>query len=844
VNNIPVSHAHAQANMLAIALTKQQIKERIPITYGGHFDMKLNRDFDLSELDSAIQKLKCSTPGPDEIPAQVIKQLNEIGKKKLLIDINNIWNTSQIPKIWRTATVIPILKPGKNAQDPNSYRPISLTSCLAKTMERLILARMLAHINKANKFHKEQAGFLPHRGCDTLLAMIHHYISLKQSERDYIVAVSFDIKAAYCNVWPDGVTYKLLQHGFSGNLVKWIDIFLQERFFKVKWRQVHSIEMKSGRGLPQGTVLSPILFQIYMSDIYEILPSEVKCFIYADDVYLFGADKCETTLHRTLQKAINCFQTWCETWKLDIQTTKTNIIDFSRKRKKLHFKLQYKNEELKWVKEIKILGINFDNKLNFNAYINNLKKKTLKKIGALKYIASQQRGVRTNNLIKIVNATIRSKLEYGYSVLVSAPQYTLNRIETIYNIAMRSALGVPKQTPIPILRREMNEISMTDRITLLAKKFYVKHSALKELSPLSDILNDFQYKNPPKYQHKWPLAYKFRNLFESINIYKTQLIPTTTIDFGKNLSIEIKTDGLPFQMKLSDNDRQRCYTEFKENEWNTKVIIATDGAKGENYTTIAIWNSTLREKIAGRIPNENSIFSAEAIAIWLAISRWSNVNTETILLTDSKSVLQAMRHANPKSPTIIKRILKECEINNKPKITFIWTPSHCGIQENEIVDKLAGDAKNSHLILNWIAPEDILQQVTREYKNKIQEEFEKTKYLEHYKYLQFNNPSYRNMLRNRKEEVMLTKVKTKTLPCGKFLHKCKLIETPLCSACGDDESIDHLLLCCKKYTNLRCDLRRSIGIIPLSFDWLVLDDCRNKKKYRAIIKFLIAAGFG
>ena len=501
-------------------------------------------------------------------------------------------------------------------------------------------------------------------------------------------------------------------------------------------------------------------------------------------------------------------------------------------------------EELRWETTIKILGIEFNKNLNFKEHTINLRKKILRQIGAIKYIASSQRGVRMNHMIKIVNATIRSRLEYGYTVLSSAPISTLNNLEIMYNGAMRAALSLPRQTPIPLLRKEMNSLPIIDRLNMLAQKFFIKHSALREKSVLFEIIESSPYKKAPKRQQKWTLTYKFRNIFQTMNIYKSQLIPYTVIDYTITRNIEVKTTNLLFQTAIADCDKQKYFKEMMETEWSSSMIIATDGSKSTDYTSVAIWNKTLKEKIAGRIPQENTIFTTESLGIWIAINRWMHINTDKVILTDSMSVLKALEHPNEKSPFIIKRILKDCESNKSTKITFIWIPSHVGIEENEIADKLAKEARNSNLILNWIAPEDVLKQVTIQYTSKFQVDFTRTKYSANFNYLQQSNPKCRNFLKNRKEEVILARARTRTLPTRRFLYKCKLVDSPLCLTCGVVDTVDHIVLSCIKYEDLRCRLRKSCGCIPLSFEWLVVDDYSNKGKTRALVKFLIAAGFG
>ncbi|GBN21446.1 RNA-directed DNA polymerase from mobile element jockey [Araneus ventricosus] len=214
----------------------------------------------MKEFSDALSKTSNRSPGPDKITKRMITSLSDANLYKVLGLFNDLWYSSSVPVDWRLAKFIPILKPGRKPEDVSSYRLIALTSVLCKLFERIILARLLKFYMHNKFFPPFQAGFLPYKGCDSLSSVLLNKMLTARARRNLVYGISFDIQGAYDNVWHDGLLFKLLQSGNRGRIALWFYHFLRDRKAFVSLRGTSSAFFRHDRGVPQGSVLFPIMF--------------------------------------------------------------------------------------------------------------------------------------------------------------------------------------------------------------------------------------------------------------------------------------------------------------------------------------------------------------------------------------------------------------------------------------------------------------------------------------------------------------------------------------------------------------------------------------------------------
>ena len=287
-------------------IKNQQEKQKLKFTSDN--TENYNSEFLLSELTDALSKAHDTSPRPDDIHYQLLKHL-PVSTLLILLEIfNDIWKTGNIPKSWKEATVIPIPKPDKDHTDPTNYRPIALTSCICKTMERMINDRLTWFLEANNIITDYQSGFRRQRSTNDHLVRLETFIREAFIKKEHLVTIFFDLEKAYDTTWKYGIMKNLHHIGLKGRLPLFIQNFLNDREFKVKVGSTMSELHKQEQGVPQGSILSVTLFSIKFNDIVKNINPGVDCSLYVDDFLIRYRSKNMHTIERQLQQILNNIQ--------------------------------------------------------------------------------------------------------------------------------------------------------------------------------------------------------------------------------------------------------------------------------------------------------------------------------------------------------------------------------------------------------------------------------------------------------------------------------------------------------------------------------------------------------
>ena len=217
----------------------------------------------MPELKKAIQRMRGKgAPGPDDIPPSFIKALGPTALTVLLNLFNDSFNGATIPQVWRNATIIPLLKKGKPPSALSSYRPVSLTSCLVKTLERVIAERLYFYVESKKLLSDRQAGFRTLRSCEDQILKMTQLIEdgFQQKKCERSVMALLDFSKAFDQVWRQKLLLNLHERGIPMKLIRWLNRFLSDRQAKVWFADASSCFRPMRQGLPQGSVLSPSAF--------------------------------------------------------------------------------------------------------------------------------------------------------------------------------------------------------------------------------------------------------------------------------------------------------------------------------------------------------------------------------------------------------------------------------------------------------------------------------------------------------------------------------------------------------------------------------------------------------
>ena len=202
----------------------------------------------------------------------------------LLYTYNTAFFSGNFPAAWKEGTILPFHKPNKPKEEPSSFRPITLLSCLGKVLEKILKRRLEFFIENNNILNPNQNGFRREQGTLDTLLRIDNEIRNSLASNEISIFVYVDLKNAFDSIWCKGLISKLIDFGLTGNLLRILDSFLTNRQNQVKYNNVFSSTFTSSAGTPQGSILSPILFNIMLADIP--VNDHIKLYIYADDITL------------------------------------------------------------------------------------------------------------------------------------------------------------------------------------------------------------------------------------------------------------------------------------------------------------------------------------------------------------------------------------------------------------------------------------------------------------------------------------------------------------------------------------------------------------------------------
>ena len=653
-------------------------------------ETQYNNQITLQELEYALATCKNRSPGIDDIPNILLKNLPQNILLEILSLFNQSFKTGHIPDSWKVGVVVPIWKPAKDKSKIESYRPIALLPCIGKLMEKVIQRRLQYIVNEQKFLQNSQFGFCKGENTMDVHCRIEHIIRKCLECRDVCLVVYIDLSSAFDTVWPQGLIYKLMDKGLKGNLLVWLYNYFQNRMITVRVNGRYSKKVAVNAGTPQGVVLSPILFNLMLSDLPDC--SIVETHVYADDITL----TCTGTNLRAMKKCMQLYleelNIWMKTWGMKINVGKTYMQYFTRRRLKCPI-LKLGDQVIKYKKVHKLLGLFYDSPLlNWKAHIDMLHADCLKRIDLLKVISSANWGASCKILRLFYMSYIRSKIDYGAILYCSAAMSNLKKLDNVQNACCRLVLGARKSSPVLSLQAEAHIPPLELRRGYLAAnkliKLYCKPKG---------------YANAKKFnldKNSVPLALYPVNSFISRAKKWEQLL---------NLNLKrVPTETMIEVPPWNDSSALYVYTTYDESlVYNNATFVDhfrtmfdkyeycfTDGSKGinnESYVGCATYFPCNKQVHSYRLHPDHSVVFSELFAIRQALEHIEgNTECNYLVFSDSQAALQLIVSNSISYISIvgqIKRLL--CNLNQGRKVLLHWVRGHCNIQGNEIADKAA-----------------------------------------------------------------------------------------------------------------------------------------------------------
>ena len=343
---------------------------------------------DLEEVEvstSGIRKLleelnPTKASGPDQIPARILKecavQIAPILQKIFVKTLQN----GEVPNQWREANVTPIFKKG-DRHNPANYRPVSLTSIICKLQEHIIAKSIMKHLEHNDILVESQHGFRAKRSCEAQLLSFIHDVSSNLSEGFQTDIAVMDFSKAFDKVSHMKLLYKLEWYGIRGNTLKWISSFLSGRSQRVILDGEFSNVAPVISGVPQGSVLGPILFLLFINDLPDNLRSQVR--LFADDTIAYRMVACNKDCE-ALQADLDSLSIWEKQWGMEFNVDKCEILRITSSKKPIEHEYSLKGKPLKTTNSAKYLGVEIDSGLNWHKHINNITSKANRTLGFLR----------------------------------------------------------------------------------------------------------------------------------------------------------------------------------------------------------------------------------------------------------------------------------------------------------------------------------------------------------------------------------------------------------------------------------------------------------------------------
>ena len=308
-------------------------------------------------------------------------------------------STCTLPEEWKYSNVVPIHKKGKKCKVDN-YRQISLLNSVSKVMERLVFNHIYPVVSP--QINSDQHGFMKHRSTTTQLIDTYSDISINLDSGSQTDIIFLDFAKAFDSVPHDLIVHKLKTFGIGSNLLQWIENYLQGRYQSVMIEGQVSLPLPVTSGVPQGSIIGPLLFVLYINDICDVCTSFLK--LYADDAKLYRNIKSRQDV-LSLQNDLNALFLWSKIWRMNFNISKCKFMSICRK-VKIDFDYSIDNNILSRVTEFNDLGITITTKLSWCENVKNVSSKAHSMVGMIK------RSVGIDVKRQLYLAHVRSILEY------------------------------------------------------------------------------------------------------------------------------------------------------------------------------------------------------------------------------------------------------------------------------------------------------------------------------------------------------------------------------------------------------------------------------------------------
>lgn len=418
----------------------------------------------IKEIKENINSKKA--PGYDLITGEILKQLPKKGVIKITHLINASFRLKYVPMLWKTADVIMIPKPGKTVNEAKSYRPISLLPVLSKLFEKLFHTRLKKIIDERQMVPDHQFGF---RNKHSTVDQVHRITEIIEDcleKKEICSAVFLDVAQAFDKVWHDGLIKKL-KVLFPLQYTKLLESYLSQRTFRIKQENEYSELKIINAGVPQGSVLGPVLYLLYTCDIP--VTDNIKLATFADDTAVLAVGNSIEETTANLQYAVNAINAWTAQWRIKLNENKSVHMNFTN-RKVNHLSVQLNNNIIPRKQTTKYLGLNLDVKLKWKVHVKMKTEQLKLKYKSMYWLLGRDSQLSIKNKLLVYQQVLKPVWTYGLPLWGCTKPSNYNCLQVFQNRVLRNIVNAPWYVRNEDLHRELQVRTVKEEIAIAARR--------------------------------------------------------------------------------------------------------------------------------------------------------------------------------------------------------------------------------------------------------------------------------------------------------------------------------------------------------------------------------------
>ena len=447
-------------------------------------DSELTTEISSYDIMSTIETIKTnSATGPDQISYTLLMFLPLLFIDRVASLFTAILQLGYFPSFWKYGHVIMLLKPGKPKTDPNSYRPITLTSCLCKIFERIINSRLTKYLDRHGLNNEFQGAFRRGRGTHDQIHRVYNSARENSRQGKATAAVFLDIARAFDSVWHKGLKVKLAR--LPSPVCRLLCNYLDDRHLQVRHEDNLSHSFCPEAGVPQGGVLSPTLYSYFTSDYPTFEHNRINLAVYADDTALWTSHLIPEVAVHNLQTSLDSFLSYCNRWKICLNPGKTQATVFAwlkHSRQPIN-RIRIYDQTIPWSNHVTYLGVVLSNNFSFNPHYDYSLNKAKRKMAILRPILRLST-LNINSKLSLLKTLVFSILLYAaQAISPSQKLHTFNKYDKFQTRCLRFILNLPRQTPDYVIKHLIKIPTITDMMTRIMTRYKNKlhgdHPALR-----------------------------------------------------------------------------------------------------------------------------------------------------------------------------------------------------------------------------------------------------------------------------------------------------------------------------------------------------------------------------